>query len=256
MNNLKEICSRFSFTRLFHYNNIPNNKLENAIMQLGINNDEIVVFYDGTIWQTGKNGMAICEGGLYWKNLMEEPRYLSWNQFKKLRLNKVESYIYLGEENRIFVYESEVEKVFSLLDEIRMTIKIDNFAEKTVGFLSFLEKAANFIGEIGQELNDNNVSGGIIEESPSVISDNNLIEAEVIEIEEDVNMWMIAGKDFRLGPYSTDDVKRWLNDNKTGLDKIYIWKKGMEKWELVNDMPEFGEYIKKNTEMPPLPSFD
>lgn len=255
LSNLREICGKFSFERLYHYNNITNNKLQNIIAQLGINNDEIIVFYDGTVWQSGKNGVAICESGIYWKNILEPSRYLTWNQFKKVKLTKGDGHIYLGDQGKIFVYDNEMEKLFSLLSELKMTIKIDNLVEKTVGFFGFLEKAANFIDEMSQEVNRNNQNAQIVEETQLLISDNNFIEADIIEIKEEIAVWTIAGKNFKIGPYSTEEVKNWLSNNQNELEKVYVWKKGMNNWELIRDIPEFKDYIKSNDEMPPLPIF-
>ena len=78
MNNLKELCKDISFNRISNWMNITQTKRVNAKASLGINNEEIILFYDSTLFESGKNGLAICESGVYWKDSFCSPGYLNW----------------------------------------------------------------------------------------------------------------------------------------------------------------------------------
>ena len=243
--------------------------MNNVISQLVINNDDIVAFYDTTLFGSGKNGIAICEGGLYWKNVMESPRYLSWNQVRKYKISYNDTNIFIGDGNSLFAYNTEVEKVVNLLNKIRLNEKVENIARKTEVFFGFLEKAASFVEELSQALDDssnNNVSNNNIDNN--IECNNKLISGEVektsveeiIEVKEfniveDNTQWYLATKNSKVGPYNTLQAKQWIENNIEVEDIIYVWKKGMENWGNAEGVAEFKDCIRKCDDMPPLPNF-
>ena len=137
MNNIKEICSGKTFKRLYSLNNIPAVVLNNAIEYLGINNDEIILFYDSSSLNNGKAGLAICSSGVYWKNILCSPKYLTWNTFIKSNLSYDDRRIYIGEKNYFYIYENIVE-LLSLLKEIKINFRLDNVEEKIEKLLEFM----------------------------------------------------------------------------------------------------------------------
>ena len=138
MNNLKELCKDISFNRISNWINITQTKRVNAKASLGINNEEIILFYDSTLFESGKNGLAVCESGVYWKNSFCSPEYLNWESFKKVKLQYDKTNIYFGDKGSFFVYESEVEDLANALNYIRINIKIQ-------GFVSFIKDTIDYI---------------------------------------------------------------------------------------------------------------
>ena len=138
MNNLKELCKDISFNRISNWINITQTKRVNAKASLGINNEEIILFYDSTLFESGKNGLAVCESGVYWKYSFCSPEYLNWESFKKVKLQYDKTNIYFGDKGSFFVYESEVEDLANALNYIRINIKIQ-------GFVSFIKDTIDYI---------------------------------------------------------------------------------------------------------------
>lgn len=155
MNNIQELCKNVSFKSLYNYNNIPQKVLNNAVSALGINNDEIVLFYDSSTFDNGKNGLAICNNGLYWKNSFFPPRYLSWNSFRKTNLSYDEKHIYFDQNDEFYMYEN-AEKLLSILNNIKLNLKVDNVVEKAQGVFSFIRGAIDFINELDNGNNTQN----------------------------------------------------------------------------------------------------
>lgn len=154
MSNIKELCKDVSFNRISNWMNITQKKLNNAKLNLGIKNDEIILFYDSSSFETGKNGLAVCENGIYWKTSFCQPRYLSWDVFRKIKLTYDKNYIYFGDKGSFFVFENEIENLVQTLHSLRMTVKVDNFVEKTEGIFSFIRGAIDFINELDSGSNN------------------------------------------------------------------------------------------------------
>ena len=155
MNNIQELCKDVSFKKLYNWNNIPQKILNNAVVGLGINNDEIVLFYDSSSFDNGKTGLAICNNGVYWKNSFCAPRYLSWNSFRKTNLSYDKNHIYFDQNDQFWMYEN-VEQVLSILNNIKFNLKVDNVVEKTQGVFGFIRGAIDFINELDTGNNTEN----------------------------------------------------------------------------------------------------
>lgn len=138
MNNLKELCKDISFNRISNWMNITQTKRVNAKASLGINNEEIILFYDSTLFESGKNGLAICESGVYWKDSFCSPGYLNWESLKKVKLQYDKTNIYFGDRGSFFAYESEIKDLANALNYIRINIKIQ-------GFVSFIKDAIDYV---------------------------------------------------------------------------------------------------------------
>lgn len=155
MNNIQELCKDVSFKKLYNWNNIPQKILNNAVVGLGINNDEIVLFYDSSSFDNGKTGLAICNNGVYWKNSFCAPRYLSWNSFRKTNLSYDKNHIYFDQNDQFWMYEN-VEQLLSILNNIKFNLKVDNVVEKTQGVFGFIRGAIDFINELDTGNNTEN----------------------------------------------------------------------------------------------------
>lgn len=201
MSNIKELCKDVSFNRISNWMNITQNKLNNAKINLGIKNDEIILFYDSSSFENGKNGLAVCENGIYWKEWLCQPRYLSWDVFRKIKLTYDKSRIYFGDKGSFFVFETETENLVQTLHSLRTTVKVDNFVEKTEGIFSFIRGAIDFINELDTGNNTENTCSNqkqignncseVLEvehnEQKMICGNVNIVEEVVLSGEEDNN---------------------------------------------------------------------
>ena len=254
MNNIEELCGNISLNKTYSQRNISKSKLNNVMANLCINNDQLVIFYDSSLFENGKNGLAICHGGIYWKDAFCTPRYLNWNDFRKLKLTHNKNNIYFGDKGSVFVYETEVESLICILKNLKTGLKVDNFVEKTAGILNFVDSTVNFLKEISNSINNNSNQSHVKNESRIMeLSDTNMgISNSRVLIEE--VQWMIATKDMQIGPYTTQEVRNWLDINNEKYERIFAWKKGMDQWELISNIQEFNYIQEQKT--PPLPMLD
>lgn len=90
---LIQICQKYNTSNYHVANNIPSKKIRNAIASYRIPaSTEIVALVDGTIFQSAKNGLAICSDGLYWNSPNFKPKsekqQLLWPEFKDANITK------------------------------------------------------------------------------------------------------------------------------------------------------------------------
>lgn len=127
---IREICATVELGRASNWMNINDVILNNARTRLAVEKEEIILFYDSSVSLNGKLGLAICESGVYWKNTLSSPRYLSWNSIRKLKLSYDKNNIYFGQQGSFYVngsgYDADV--LCNLLNTIRLYEKIDNVA--------------------------------------------------------------------------------------------------------------------------------
>lgn len=80
--NIRDFCNRQSQDGFYAGNRIPGKKLGNAIGSYGIGHTtDVIALIDCTVFGSAKDGMAICENGLYWHNQFESPMFISWDDF-------------------------------------------------------------------------------------------------------------------------------------------------------------------------------
>ena len=58
---IRDLCKDMCFNRIYNWNNIPNEMLLNVSSSLGINDDKLVLFYDSSVLETGRTGLAISD---------------------------------------------------------------------------------------------------------------------------------------------------------------------------------------------------
>jgi hypothetical protein len=82
---IREACNRQSATRL-HVSDIPSAKLANARSTMQIPLEEpVIALIDTTVFGSAKDGLVVCETGLYWKNIYLSPEFLTWDEFSELK---------------------------------------------------------------------------------------------------------------------------------------------------------------------------
>lgn len=87
---LQDVCEMHRGDASEYYiDPIPERKLNNARASLHISpSEQVVALIDFTIFGGAKDAMVVAESGLYWKQLGEEPTYLSWRKFGKCSLSE------------------------------------------------------------------------------------------------------------------------------------------------------------------------
>ncbi|BAE80954.1 conserved hypothetical protein [Chlamydia felis Fe/C-56] len=93
----------------------------------------------------------------------------------------------------------------------------------------------------------NNVFHSLSEEDSSVIS----FPPPVDQVPRDTEKWFYLNKEKQnVGPMFLEDLLLFLKDKEkhatenTNPEDIWVWKKGMENWERVKNIPELNEALK------------
>ena len=101
---------------------------------LGFYNDELILFYDSSVFENGKSGLAICEDGIYLKDISGPPRYFDWKTFRKLELSHDEFNIYFGEDTSFFVFHRELKNLMGVLQLIKTGKKEEDLVNNSVNY--------------------------------------------------------------------------------------------------------------------------
>lgn len=255
MADLRELCEQYSCGRLTHWRSLTQNRVSIIKNNFGINDDQIVAFYDSSAFENSKVGLAICESGIYYRNTFQSPCYLNWKQVRSQKLTYSNTHLNFG-ENSVYITSTDVETMAQMLYSIRVTVKLENFVEKTSGFLGFLESAANWIAELDTSGSEaENQTLGIADTTTASLQDTKVPDSPVIAQLDENPIWSIGYKGKTYGPYSTDEAKKWIAQNYDGSEKLYGFQKGMTNWELMSNLKEFSSYVDQLNLLPPLPEF-
>lgn len=131
---LFEICVKYVSDGYYVDGTIPNKKLDNARAHFPIPDGErIVALVDTTVFGSSKTGLAICEGGIYWRNdwtTKTNRTFLSWKEFSQSTLeseSKPSSTVELAEGSILNLSGSS----FKESDVVKLLFDIQSLA-KTV----------------------------------------------------------------------------------------------------------------------------
>ena len=121
VNRLLGICEKFSGSGYYIKNSIPEKKLKNAMKEYPLPKGDIVLaLIDTTIFGSAKEGVAIGQYGLSWKNITETARKMSWENFAVTQIEKKNDGIHLDGKNRIeSSISANVDDPVELLTEIQ-----------------------------------------------------------------------------------------------------------------------------------------
>jgi hypothetical protein len=136
---IRQVCRRHATAKCF-VDSIPELKLNNARESQHIPTSEVVIaLIDTTVFGSAKDGLAVCESGLYWKNIYASPEYATWSEFRVLRFQSAKS-MFGGKvtftDGRIFDLSGNqelVDSVDSLLRELQR-LAIDGVAAPTTDY--------------------------------------------------------------------------------------------------------------------------
>ncbi|WP_462410430.1 tetratricopeptide repeat protein [Neobacillus sp. Marseille-QA0830] len=106
---------------------IPSKKEGNARSHYEISGDDtLYALFDGTLWGSAKEGLAITTSGIYWKNLFtKQPCTLLWKQFIALNIRKEgKEKIRLGENLELNIVSSlKTDGLLAFLKQLQMEVE-------------------------------------------------------------------------------------------------------------------------------------
>ncbi len=122
--------SKIVVKKLILYPDIPRKVHFQALKNYHLKaDDEIIFVIDTTLLGTGRQGIAICQSGLYWKNDLTVPTietHLSWSDFMQEEITYHRKYqIVIGDGNIISMAGARMkrETTIKLLKEINIIYK-------------------------------------------------------------------------------------------------------------------------------------
>lgn len=130
---LLEICVKYLSDGYFVDTAIPSKKLANARAHFPVPDTErVVALIDTTVFGSNKLGLAICDGGLYWRNdwtVKTNRSFLTWDQFAESSVvsqRKPSTTVQLAEGSVLNISGSSFKKedLVRLLHEVQALSKI------------------------------------------------------------------------------------------------------------------------------------
>lgn len=239
MNSIREFSRFPEVNNYYKSGEIPERIGINASRYFNITvGEEIFSIYDDTIFGSCKNGFAICESGIYWRNLMSNPMYISWNKYKDLDLDADigQGRIFIG-NNYIDVFRAGLEQIVATLALIKLAVESEKIILSVEEYEEFLNECASIIMD---DEENNSTSSKVENEDTNLESDND---------------WMICVKGEVFGPYNINGIIKWLERNPNDINSVYVWKAGMNEWELITNITVFKKLIIEHNNMPNPPKF-
>jgi len=223
---IAEICADYTGEDYFVDERIPRNKLANARAAFPIPaRERVVAFVDATVFGSGKNGLAICESGIYWHNdwtTTSHVRYLTWEEFAEVEIRRQRrGDIELGWGNLFDMSGSSFRKdvLVSLLEELR-----DYAADALDGNLDC--DADEY------EEDDGCASCGDDEEEE----------------------WMVAIDGESYGPFDLEMMRDMVREGRIPPRASHVWKAGMAEWVPFMDRPETAALLGPPSAQPAPPT--
>eukprot|EP00913_Durusdinium_trenchii_P008894 g8360.t1 len=159
-------CSRLSQNGYYVGNNIPEKKLSNAVMSYGIPaTAEVIALIDCTVFGSAKDGLAICDDGLYWHNQFESAHRLEWDDFVEAQLQAQGVFqIQFGRFGNFNTAGGSCGRtwILSMLTQLQSVVKRVGPAAGVAAATRFLETPAE--PEFG---NESSVILSVVDEGPS-----------------------------------------------------------------------------------------
>ncbi len=136
---LFQVCVKYSGDGYYVGETISQKKLTNARSSFRIPDTEMVVaLLDATAFGSSKDGLAVCTGGVYWHNMLSEPKNLLWAEFISADVKpKGKRDLEIGEGNEVQLLTNTMDRddALRLLSEIQMLISTSSTARGSTGDL-------------------------------------------------------------------------------------------------------------------------
>ncbi|MDQ0090959.1 hypothetical protein J2T12_004385 [Paenibacillus anaericanus] len=242
LNVITNICANYSGPDYYVADKIPKKKLRNAQAALSIPvHEHVVMLVDATVFGSCKNGLAVTNNGVYWKNdwlTATDHTYLSWGDFVRVDISwqrnvtSSTSYIELGFGNNFNMDGSLFKKelLVQILQQLQKYIS-DTLLESMDSAIEVPLEAAAPIG------------------APTVSS----------SVPDTDDKWMIVISGQQYGPFKVSALKIMIDTNYFQPSNTLVWKQGMTNWEPFLQHPELTNLISplvklNDSPIPPAPS--
>ncbi|PJI07516.1 MULTISPECIES: DUF4339 domain-containing protein [Clostridium] len=124
--NIYELCGKTSMKRYYYKDSIPEKKIINAKKAYPLpDSEKIIALCDSTISGNGKNGLVICESGVFLKNMTQKVRHVTWDDFITRTIAIQNSAICVG-EFRFFVNNGPKDQICDFLQDIQKVLIEEN----------------------------------------------------------------------------------------------------------------------------------
>jgi DNA-directed RNA polymerase subunit RPC12/RpoP len=125
---IRKLCEPFDEEDSFYFDDsIDENRMKTVRERFKIPPDEkIWLLYDDTLLGTNREGFAICESGLYWRNTWttsSKRTYLSWRDFASRSISLKSMEIKLGRGDNIGVAGAGDKKVMKAILELLLALQ-------------------------------------------------------------------------------------------------------------------------------------
>lgn len=221
---IAEICARFSGPHYYVSHMIPQSqlanvqdKIENARKSFPIpSNEYVVVLLDATLFNSGKNGLAICTSGLYWHNnwtVKTAYNYCSWEYLATAYIQQHDQYsLELGPDCIVGLASCPFDKNV---------------------LIQLLQELQRYVGH--------------------ALSESNTTVTMTIQTEASlpVEDWMIAVAGQQYGPYDLGSIRTMVVTKQLVPEDTYVWRQGMAEWVLFLHIPGLAALVPPA--MPPVP---
>ena len=131
LSRIKSLLSGYSHERLYLHPHIPPEKLQNACKKTarGVRADDILLLYDDTFLQSGKDGIVLTSTGVYWKDMWSSPMQESYSTMphvrpegRKVHIGSVETSVAWGGVEAIARVLEGLRKDSQTLDDKNLTL--------------------------------------------------------------------------------------------------------------------------------------
>jgi DNA uptake protein ComE-like DNA-binding protein len=225
IDDLLDILNQYHNSSLYVGRAIPDKKLRNVIEHFPLpKGEEVIALVDATVFGSCKYGLAICREGMYvnnsWTSRIRKG-FITWNEFKKANIKKIDT------------YEVEINENF--------TVGLAGSALKPQKLIEILEHIQSYLNGENEYARNPHVKIATPSSPPPLIKKQD-------------EQWMIAIEGKQYGPYDKQTIKHMIHSKQIKPEETYVWKRGMENWEILIDIEEFQDEILPIPPAPSLPS--
>lgn len=210
LNIIQGICEQYAELRIETEENISVKALKNLRELFPIpSGDRIIVFRDTTLFGKGKNGIAICSSGIYWRNQMGFTKpFLTWCELieESIELEGNDD-IRLGKFGVFQAAGCNRNLLQNMLRDLQIYVRSLQ-SQETPPIHEYRGK------QWGHSLPDS-----------------------------DTERWLLVDNDILLGPYTSSTVHWLIKTKQLDWKFTYVWKEGMTHWLPIIEIPDFIPYI-------------
>jgi len=218
---IADICKKYTDLNLHKVYlgcDVSSEMILNAVQGFPLTNAKTMyLLYDSSTFGTSNSGIAICDNGVFYKNnIFNRPcyKYFPWEEFSGFNIYINGSNIFFGNEYHVHFPTAitTVKAMEKLFKEIQQSLQYEGEKDKN-------------------------------EEETAPIDKNQ-------KISKNENIWHLAIDGKQYGPMDIFEIRRRIIDRFFIPERTFVWKQGMENWELFNNISELRgikEELNKST---------